>query len=235
MSPSGAPERAGARERENSHARIRHETPMRAKVFPAKICVPGCNHFPVRCVKWRMIQKLIPIIAALTVSMASAADSSIYDLPLKDINGKDAPLGAFKGKVMLIVNVASYCGNTPQYTALEELHNKFKGEGLAVIGFPCNDFGAQEPGTPEEIKTFCSTKYKVTFPLYEKVVVKGDGKCELYQLLSGPKSPFPGDVKWNFGKFLVGRDGKVVKRFEPKVKPDAPEVLDAIKAALAAK
>lgn len=182
-----------------------------------------------------MIRKIIPIAAALFFSAAVAADTSIYDLPLKDINGKDAPLSAYKGKVMLIVNVASFCGNTPQYKGLEELHNKFKGDGLSVIGFPCNDFGAQEPGSPEEIKTFCSTKYSVTFPLYEKVVVKGGGKCPLYEVLSGPKSPFPGDVKWNFGKFLVGRDGKIVKRFEPKVKPDSPEVLDAIKEALAAK
>ena len=104
-----------------------------------------------------------------------------------------------------------------------------------VLGFPCNDFGAQEPGTPDEIKTFCSTTYKVTFPLYEKVVVKGEAKHPLYEELSGPKSPFPGDVKWNFGKFLIGRDGKILKRFEPKVKPDSPEVVDAIKAALAAK
>ena len=183
----------------------------------------------------RMILKFIPIAAAFAFSMASAADTSIYDIPLKDLNGKDAPLSAYKGKVMLIVNVASHCGNTPQYTALEELHNKFKADGLAVLGFPCNDFGAQEPGTPEEIKTFCTTKYSVSFPLYEKVVVKGDGKCKLYELLSGPTSPFPGDVKWNFGKFLVGRDGKVLKRFEPKVKPDSPEVLDAVKEALAAK
>ena len=172
---------------------------------------------------------------ALFSLAAVASAGSLYDIPLKDINGKDAPLSAYKGKVMLIVNVASFCGNTPQYTALEELHQKHQGEGLVVLGFPCNDFGAQEPGTPEEIKTFCSTKYKVSFPLYEKVVVKGADKHPLYQALSGPESPFPGDVKWNFGKFLVGRDGKVIKRFEPKVKPDSPEVQEAIKAALAAK
>ena len=180
--------------------------------------------------------KSIILATFATLSLAlTATAGSLYDIPLKDIDGKDAPLKNYQGKVMLIVNVASRCGNTPQYTALEELHEKFKADGLAVLGFPCNDFGAQEPGTPDEIKTFCSTTYKVTFPLYEKVVVKGEAKHPLYEELSGPKSPFPGDVKWNFGKFLIGRDGKILKRFEPKVKPDSPEVVDAIKAALAAK
>lgn len=177
---------------------------------------------------------LLASLATLALAITANA-GSLYDIPLKDIDGKDAPLKKYEGKVMLIVNVASRCGNTPQYTALEELHEKFKADGLAVLGFPCNDFGAQEPGTPEEIKTFCETKYKVKFPLYEKVVVKGEAKHPLYKVLSGPESPFPGDVKWNFGKFLVGRDGKVIKRFEPKVKPDSPEVMGAIKAALAAK
>lgn len=177
------------------------------------------------------------LLTALSVfTLAGGASAgSIYDIPLKDINGKDAPLSAYKGKVMLIVNVASFCGNTPQYKGLEELYSQHKDDGLVVLGFPCNDFGAQEPGTPDEIKTFCSTKYKVTFPLYEKVVVKGADKHPLYETLSGKESPFPGDVKWNFGKFLVGRDGKIIKRFEPKVKPDSPEVTAAIKEALAAK
>lgn len=181
-----------------------------------------------------MKSTLLATLAVFSLSLAAQA-GSLYDIPLKDIDGKDAPLKAYQGKVMLIVNVASRCGNTPQYSALEQLHEKYKAEGLVVLGFPCNDFGAQEPGTPEEIKTFCSTKYNVSFPLYEKLVVKGPSKHPLYQALSGPGSPFPGDVKWNFGKFLVGRDGGIIKRFEPKVKPDSPEVLDAIKAALAAK
>lgn len=177
---------------------------------------------------------LITALAVFSLA-AGAAAGSIYDIPLKDINGKDAPLSAYKGKVMLIVNVASFCGNTPQYKGLEALYGRQKDAGLVVLGFPCNDFGAQEPGTAEEIKTFCSTKYKVSFPLYEKVVVKGADKHPLYEALSGPKSPFPGDVKWNFGKFLVGRDGKILKRFEPKVQPDSPEVTAAIEEALAAK
>ncbi len=173
-------------------------------------------------------------LASLALAMTAPA-ASLYDVPVKDLRGKDTSLAPYKGKVMLIVNVASRCGNTPQYTGLEELHDKFKAKGLAVLGFPCNDFGGQEPGTAEEIKTFCETKYKVSFPLFEKVVVKGDAKHPLYQQLSGPESPFPGDVKWNFGKFLVGRDGKILKRFEPNVKPDSSEVIDAIKEALAAK
>lgn len=162
----------------------------------------------------------------------SAFAGSIYDIPVKTLDGKDSSLAGHKGKVMLIVNVASRCGNTPQYTALQKLHEDFAKDGLAVLGFPCNDFGKQEPGTADEIKEFCSTKYSVTFPMYEKVVVKGPEKHPLYKELSGEKSPFPGDVKWNFGKFLVDKKGKVIARFEPKTKPDAPEVLEAIKKAL---
>lgn len=173
-------------------------------------------------------------LAVLSIA-ATASAESLYDIPLKNIDGKDASLKDYKGQVMLIVNVASKCGKTPQYAQLEELNKKFKKDGLAVLGFPCNDFGGQEPGTLEDIKEFCSSKYKVTFPMFDKVTVKGENKHPIYQILSGPDSPFPGDVKWNFGKFLVGRDGKILKRFEPGVKPDAPEVIEAIEAALAAK
>ena len=164
----------------------------------------------------------------LTAAALSAADApkSVYDVPLKDIDGKETTLKDYQGKVMLIVNVASKCGNTPQYKQLEELNKEFAKDGLAVLGFPCNDFGKQE---------LCSTKYKVTFPMFDKVVVKGADKHPLYQVLSGSQAPFPGDVKWNFGKFLVGKDGTILKRFEPKTKPDAPEVMAAIKEALAAK
>ena len=182
--------------------------------------------------------KLLTLATTLLAAAAlSAADApkSVYEVPLKDIDGKDTSLKAYQGKVMLIVNVASKCGKTPQYTQLEALNQEFKKDGLAVLGFPCNDFGKQEPGTNEEIKEFCSTKYKVTFPMFDKVVVKGPEQHPLYQVLSGPQSPYPGDVKWNFGKFLVGKDGKILKRFEPGVKPDAPEVVEAIKSALAAK
>ena len=160
---------------------------------------------------------------------------SIHDIAVKDIDGKDASLGAYKGKVILIVNVASKCGLTPQYKALEAVHEKYKDKGFAVLGFPCNQFGGQEPGTNEEIKQFCSSKYSVTFPLYDKLEVNGPGRHPLYVALAGKESPFPGDIKWNFGKFLIGKDGKIIKRFEPKTTPDDPEVIKAIEAALAAK
>lgn len=193
---------------------------------------------PAACGVLSAPMKLLTLATTLLAAAAlSAADApkSVYDVPLKDIDGKETSLKAYQGKVMLIVNVASKCGNTPQYTQLEQLNQEFSKHGLAVLGFPCNDFGKQEPGSNEEIKEFCSTKYKVSFPMFDKVVCKGPEKSPIYQVLSGPDSPFPGDVKWNFGKFLVGKDGKILKRFEPKVKPDAPEVIEAIKEALAAK
>lgn len=169
----------------------------------------------------------------MTTSLASAAPS-VYDIPLKDIDQKPTSLKAYKGKVLLIVNVASQCGLTPQYQALEKLHKDYKGKGFTVLGFPCNDFGAQEPGTNEEIKQFCSSKYQVSFPMFDKLHVKGAGQHPLYAALSGKTSPFPGDVKWNFGKFLIGKNGELLKRFEPKTTPDDPEVIKAIEAALAA-
>jgi glutathione peroxidase len=136
--------------------------------------------------------------------------------------------------VLLLVNVASKCGFTPQYTALEALYEKYKGQGLVVIGFPANNFMAQEPGTNEEIKTFCSRKYNVTFPMYSKISVKGDDKAPIYQFLTdkGANPNTGGEIKWNFTKFLVARDGPVVSRFEPAVKPDSPEVVAAIEKAL---
>ncbi len=171
----------------------------------------------------------------LFATMTFAANPSLYDIPLKDINGKDTSLKDYKGKVLMIVNVASKCGNTPQYAGLEKLQQQYKDQGFVVLGFPCNQFGKQEPGSNEEIKEFCSKTYSVTFPMFDKLDVKGPGQHPLYKELSGPNSPFPGDVKWNFGKFLVGRDGKLLKRIEPGVKPEAPEVVKAIETALAAK
>ena len=177
------------------------------------------------------------ILLALTLLAlpAMAEDPKLYSIPLKDIDGKDTSLKAYAGKVVLAVNVASRCGNTPQYTQLQALFDKHKDSGLVVVGFPCNDFGAQEPGTNEEVKEFCSTKYKVTFPMMDKVHVKGSEQHALYKELSGPGSAFPGDVKWNFGKFLIGRDGKVIARFEPNVKPDSAAVTKAVEEALAKK
>jgi glutathione peroxidase len=168
------------------------------------------------------------------VISASAAES-IYDIPLKDIDGKDTSLKAYQGKVLLVVNVASKCGFTPQYTALEALYQKYKDQGLVVLGFPCNQFAHQEPGTDAEIKQFCSSKYNVTFPMFDKIEVNGVNRHPLYEMLAGKESPFPGNIGWNFTKFLVGRDGKILKRFNSPVKPDSPEVIKAIEAALAAK
>jgi len=178
----------------------------------------------------------LPLASLLcAASLLAQTVPKLPDIPLKDINGKETTLKAYDGQVLLVVNVASQCGFTPQYKALEAVHQKYKDNGFSVLGFPCNDFGAQEPGTNDEIKQFCSSKYNVSFPLFDKLHVKGPQQHPLYAALSGKDSPFPGDVKWNFGKFLVSRDGKILKRFEPKVTPDSPEVVAAIEGALAAK
>ena len=179
--------------------------------------------------------KTLATLATLLLGFTAMAGSSLYDIPLKDIDGKSTSLKAYQGKVLLIVNVASKCGLTPQYEGLEALYEKYKGKGLVVLGFPCNDFAGQEPGTNDEIKAFCSSKYSVTFPLFDKLHVKGAEQHALYTALTGKESPFPGDIQWNFGKFLISRDGTIVKRFEPKTKPDDPGVVGAIEAALAAK
>jgi len=180
--------------------------------------------------------KPITFLAAFLVMQTIALHAgSIHDIAIKDMDGKDTSLGAYKGKVLLVVNVASKCGLTPQYSGLEAIQEKYKDKGFTVLGFPCNQFGGQEPGTNEEIKQFCSSKYNVTFPLFDKIDVNGPKRHPLYVALAGTDSPFPGDIKWNFGKFLIGRDGKIIKRFEPKTTPDSPEVTSAIEAALASK
>jgi len=168
-------------------------------------------------------------VVGLLCCMCLLAASSVYDFTLNSIDGQSAPLAAYKGKVLLLVNVASKCGFTPQYKGLEAVYEKYKDQGLVVIGFPANNFMAQEPGTNEEIKTFCSRTYNVSFPMYSKISVKGDDKAPLYQFLTEQKG---GDIKWNFTKFLVGRDCTIVARFEPKVTPDSPEVIAAIEKAL---
>ncbi len=178
---------------------------------------------------------LAAIAASLVSTIAVAGDAAVQSIPFKDIDGKDTSLKAFSGKVVLAVNVASHCGNTPQYSGLQSLYDKLKDKGLVVVGFPCNDFGAQEPGSNAEIKTFCESKYAVTFPMMDKLHVKGPEQHPLYKELTGPGSAFPGDVKWNFGKFLIGRDGKVVARFEPGVKPADPKLVKAVEDALVAK
>lgn len=158
------------------------------------------------------------------------AASSVHDFTLSTIDGKPAPLGAYKGKVLLLVNVASKCGYTPQYTGLQALYEKYKDKGLVIVGVPANNFGGQEPATNEEIKTFCTRNYNVSFPMMSKVSVKGDDITPLYGYLTAQTG---GDVKWNFTKFLVGKDGRVIERFESKVTPDSPELTAAVEKALA--
>jgi glutathione peroxidase len=165
-----------------------------------------------------------------------AAEKTVHDFTLNSIDGQPAPLAAYKGKVVLLVNVASKCGFTPQYSALESTYEKYKDRGFVIVGIPANNFGAQEPGSNQEIKTFCSSKYHVTFPMMAKVSVKGDDITPLYQFLtdksSNPQSG--GEIKWNFTKFLIGPDGRVITRFEPEITPDSPRVTSAIEEALAA-
>lgn len=164
----------------------------------------------------------------------SAAVTSIYDFTMKSIDGKPVSLSEYHGKVLLLVNVASKCGFTPQYAGLEALYEKYKNQGLVIVGVPANNFAGQEPGTNEEIKKFCSNKYNVTFPMMAKVSVLGPDKTPLYVFLTD-KSTYPqlaGDIKWNFTKFLFDRNGKPVARFEPDVTPDSPQVTSAVEAAL---
>ncbi len=175
------------------------------------------------------------IAAALLVQVLVLSARSLQDVTVKDIDGKETSLKAYQGKVLLVVNVASKCGYTKQYKALEAIYEKYKDKGFVILGFPCNQFKAQEPGTNEQIKQFCSDTYGVTFPLFDKIEVNGPNRHPLYAELAGPNSPYPGDIKWNFSKFLIGRDGKILKRFEPATVPDAPQVVSAIEAALAAK
>lgn len=159
---------------------------------------------------------------------------SIYEFEMPSIEKKAVKFDKFKGKVLIVVNVASKCGLTPQYEALESLYRKYKDKGLVVLGFPANDFGNQEPGTEQEIQTFCSTKYDVTFPMFAKVEVTGDNTTGIYRWLieqSGDKNP----IEWNFAKFIIARDGKTVQRFGPRTKPTDEKFLAALEKALAAK
>jgi glutathione peroxidase len=161
--------------------------------------------------------------------------ASLYDIQVKDIDGKPTTLSDYKGRVLLIVNVASKCGFTPQYAALEATYKKYADKGFVILGFPCNQFGGQEPGSDAEIKQFCTSKYDVTFPMFDKIEVNGPDRHPLYVQLAGESSPFPGNIGWNFTKFLIGKDGQILKRFDSKTKPDSPEVVAAIETALAAK
>jgi len=175
-----------------------------------------------------MLRRLL--ISSLFAATAMFAANNVHEFSLNTIDGQPASLSKYKGKVMLLVNVASQCGYTPQYTGLQSLYQKYKDKGLVIVGVPANNFGGQEPGTNEEIKTFCERKYNVSFPMMSKVSVKGGDMVPLYGYLT---SETGGDVKWNFTKFLVGKDGKIVQRFESKVAPDAAELTSAVEQALA--
>jgi glutathione peroxidase len=160
--------------------------------------------------------------------------ANVHDFKAKTIEGKDKKLADYEGKALLVVNVASKCGLTPQYKELEEIYRRYRDRGLEVLGFPCNQFAGQEPGTEEEIQNFCSTRYDVSFPLFSKIEVNGEGRHPLYAFLTAqPTTPDgAGDVQWNFAKFLVGKSGEVIARFSPTATPTSQEVVSAIEAAL---
>ena len=177
-----------------------------------------------------------PALLGLFLLLAmTARTQTLLDVPLKDIDGKDTTLAAYRGRVLLIVNVASECGFTRQYKGLQALFAKYQEKGLTVLGFPCNQFGGQEPGSNREIKNFCTDTFHVTFPLFDKLDVNGAKRHPLYVALAGDASPFPGDITWNFNKFLIGRDGAILQRFDSTAEPDSAAVVSAIEAALAAK
>ena len=168
------------------------------------------------------------LLSASLFAVSSFAASSVHEFTVNAITGKPVSLADYNGKVVLVVNVASKCGYTPQYEGLEALYKKYQDRGLVVLGFPANNFMSQEPGTNEEIQTFCKAKYGVTFPMFSKISVKGEDKAPLYQFLTSTG----GEIPWNFTKFLVAKDGKPIQRFAPNVAPDAAELTSAIEIAL---
>jgi glutathione peroxidase len=173
-------------------------------------------------------------VSASAAETKDQAPKSPLDFKMKSIDGKEVDLAKYKGKVVLIVNTASKCGLTPQYEALERLHEQYGEEGLAILGFPANEFGKQEPGTNKEIAQFCKDRFGIGFDMFEKIVVKGEGINPLYAFLTSEDTnpKFAGEISWNFEKFVVGRDGQVVARFKPRTEPEAKEVLELIRAEL---
>jgi len=183
----------------------------------------------------RIINFVSSILVLLTTSIfashnspkGNSMDSNIKDISVKDIDGKEIKLSGYKGKVLLIINVASECGYTPQYEGLQKIYEQYKDKGFEILAFPCNDFGAQEPGTNEEIKNFCSAKYNVTFKLFDKIKIIGEDKSPLYEILIN-NTDDRGDVKWNFEKFLIDKSGNIISRFRSKVKPESEELTKAV-------
>ena len=193
-----------------------------------------------------MIKNLVLIALLLTIGFGNTVafgkvstkkPKKISDFTVKDIDGNDVKLKQYKGKVALVVNVASKCGYTPQYEGLQALYDKYKDKGFVVLGFPANNFKGQEPGSNAEIKEFCESKYKVTFPMFAKVSVKGEDQEPLYQYLTGKETNpnFAGDITWNFNKFLVDKNGKIIARFSSKDAPQSDAVVQAVEKALAQK
>ncbi len=186
----------------------------------------------VGCAQAEARKKKAPAAKARNIS--KKVRKQVFNSPIKTLDGADASLDKFEGKALLVVNVASKCGLTPQYAQLEEVHKQYADKGFTVVGFPCNQFGGQEPGTAEEIKTFCARNYGVTFPMMEKIEVNGDGRHPIYTgLTSVPDAEGKaGDIQWNFEKFVISADRKTITRFRPRTVPDAPEVIAAIEAGL---
>lgn len=175
-----------------------------------------------------------PGTAPAAVAVDAKQFDALWSAPIKTLKGEPTTLAKYKGKALMLVNVASKCGNTPQYATLEALQKKYEAKGFTVIGFPCNQFHGQEPGTAEEIATFCATNYGITFPIMEKIEVNGDGRHPIYKALTpvADAGGHDGDIRWNFEKFVVSADGKKVTRFSPKTKPEDPSVVAAVEAAL---
>ena len=185
------------------------------------------------------MKKYIFLIVTLFLTINFAVDkggdkmaNNIYDVTVKDMSGNNVSLSDYKGKVLLIVNVASKCGYTPQYEGLEKLYEKYKDQGFEILAFPCNDFGGQEPGTNDQIKEFCTTTFGVTFPLFDKIKVLGDEKEPLYKKLINNPTTEQGDIKWNFEKFLISKNGDVIARYRSAVEPMSDEIVGAVEAEL---
>ena len=184
---------------------------------------------------WGTTLLLAGAVAACVASAQADEPANALNFKVKSIDGKEIDLSQYRGKVLLVVNVASECGLTPQYEGLEALQKKYADKGFTVLGFPCNQFGKQEPGTDAEISEFCQTNYKVTFPMFSKIEVNGENAAPLYKHLTSldAKPKGKGQVAWNFEKFVIGKKGEVIARFAPKTEPDAPELIAAIEGELA--
>lgn len=183
---------------------------------------------------FRHVTGIFLAVVIMSVAVSSAEVDSALDFTMQNIRGEDVPLSTYRGKVVLIVNVASKCGLTPQYEGLQALYEKYSERGLAILGFPANNFAGQEPGTNSEIQQFCRVNYGVTFPMFGKISVKGDDQHPLYAFLTGEKTnpEYSGEIPWNFTKFLIGRDGSVIGRFDPKTVPESDEIVQAVERAL---